>query len=308
MPEPGGRHDRVSTQTIVALATPFGRDGAPDHGRVAAHVQSLAARGVDAVLVAGTTGEGPSLSVVERRALTEAGIRAASRLPVLVATGCASLTETIELTAHALTCGAAGVLIAPPFFFKEVSEEGLLDYYRSVLDRAIPDGGRLFLYHVPQETMVPISFSLVERVRLHAGSRLAGIKDSEGDLDRLCQTVARFPTLRVLTGAEPLLGPFVRAGGTGAISGLANVVPDQVAAVVRNSRTDTPVGARAQATLTATWEIVTGYRPYAPAIKALLARQTGDQAWAAVRPPLRQLPESRAAALAQELHAHVANR
>src|SRR5690348_16288650 len=104
-----------------ATLTPLGADGRPDHIRLAAHVRRIFAAGVDGIALFGTTGEGQSFSLAERRAgleaLLAAGIEPAR---ILAGTGCAALPETVELTRHAVACGCAGALVLPPFFFKDV--------------------------------------------------------------------------------------------------------------------------------------------------------------------------------------------
>src|SRR5215813_6266959 len=103
-----------------ATLTPLDADGAPDHARLAAHVRRLFAAGVDGIALFGTTGEGQSFSVAERRAGLEALIAAGIAPGRIVAgTGCAALPETIELTRHAIDCRCAGALALPPFFFKD---------------------------------------------------------------------------------------------------------------------------------------------------------------------------------------------
>ncbi len=153
---------------ITAVLTPFDAGGRPHIARLQNHIRRLEAQGCEAVLLAGTTGEGPSLSLEERKRLLEAGSAAASRLKVLACTTCASLPETIELTRHAFDRGAYGVAVMPPFFYKDISDEGLYAFYRQLLDQAVPEEGRLFLYHIPQ---VDGSARFVRPGRQAAGGR-----------------------------------------------------------------------------------------------------------------------------------------
>jgi len=113
-----------------ATLSPLDNRGAFDAARLATHAQRLFAAGVDGIAPFGTTGEGQSFSVAERRAGLDALI-AAGIAPrrMLAATGCAALPDAIELTRHALAAGCAGALVLPPFFFKDVTDEGIYAAY-----------------------------------------------------------------------------------------------------------------------------------------------------------------------------------
>ena len=188
------------------------------------------------MLLAGTTGEGPSLSLGERKTLVAAAIAAAARVKVLACTTCASLPETIELTRHAFDQGAYAVTVMPPFFFKDVTEDGLYAFYRQVLDRAVPDGGRLLLYHIPQVTGVQVSFGLVARLLEAGEGRVVGIKDSAGDLEHCRELCRRFPELSVFTGNDQFILEALRSGASGCVTGLVNVFAPLAVAICRAFR------------------------------------------------------------------------
>src|SRR5437016_1164526 len=118
-----------------ATLSPLNETNCLDAVRLAAHVRHLFAAGVDGIALFGTTGEGQSFSLEERRGALEsllaAGIEPAR---IIAATGCAALPDTIELTRHATRIGCAGVLIVPPFFFKGVSDAGVFGTYARVID------------------------------------------------------------------------------------------------------------------------------------------------------------------------------
>jgi Dihydrodipicolinate synthetase family len=145
-----------------ALMTPLDASLAIDHATFAAHSKALLAAGCGGVTPFGTTGEGPSFSVAERIAAVDAlvaGGVSASR--ILVSVSCAALPDTIALTQHAQRIGAWGVLLMPPFFFKGVSDAGIVDSYRQVLD-AVPDPAlRVVLYHIPQVSGVALSHAVI---------------------------------------------------------------------------------------------------------------------------------------------------
>ena len=111
-------------------------------------------------------------------ALVAAGIDPSRMMP---GTGCCSISETVALTAHAVKHGCAGVLMLPPFYYKNVSEEGLYRYFSEVVQRVGDARLRIYLYHIPPVAIVGITPRLVERLLKAYPSAIAGMKDSSGD-------------------------------------------------------------------------------------------------------------------------------
>ncbi|MEJ5199892.1 MAG: dihydrodipicolinate synthase family protein, partial [Anaerolineae bacterium] len=143
---------------FAPIVTPFRPDdGEVDLPWLRLHLAYLRAHGCTGVIPCGTNGEAASLSVAERQAVVEATMAAADGLVVVPGTGAAALSDAIALTRHAFVVGARAVLVMPPFYFKRPPEEGIIAWYRRLIDAAVPPGGRVLLYHIPQTTGVPIS-------------------------------------------------------------------------------------------------------------------------------------------------------
>ena len=213
-----------------ALLTPLDADLNIDHTRFAAHVKSLLQLGAGGVTPFGTTGEGPSFSVAERREAIDALI--ANGVPadrILVSTSCTALPETLELTLHALEVGAHGCLMLPPFFLKGVSDQGIIDCYRWIIDKAANPKLRMYLYHIPQVTGVGLSHHVIRTLKDLYPDTIVGIKDSACTTAHSVGLAEAFmPPLTVYVGFEPDLPEMARRGSTGAISGLANFLPRMV--------------------------------------------------------------------------------
>jgi 4-hydroxy-tetrahydrodipicolinate synthase len=268
-----------------ALLTPLTADLAVDHTRFAAHSRALLASGCGGVTPFGTTGEGPSFSVAERRdavdALIDGGV-AAER--ILVSVSCAALPDTLALTKHALEIGAHGVLMMPPFFLKGVSDQGVIDAYRYVIDGAADSRLKLYLYHIPQVSAVGLSHAVIAELRRRYRDTIAGIKDSGCDrAESVALAHAFMPPLTVYVGNEPDLPELGRRGSTGAVSGLANFIPRVVHRLVSQPEAPSTPGdlARVERLLA----LLGGYS-LTPALKGIMATLTGDRGWLAVRPPL----------------------
>jgi 4-hydroxy-tetrahydrodipicolinate synthase len=271
---------------VTAVLTPFEQSGRPNLDQMQRHIRVLEQDGSNALLMLGTTGEGPSFSITERKAILEAAIQAAGKMEVMAQTGCASLTDTIDLTRHAFKAGLHKVTIMPPFFFKGVSDDGLFEYYRQIIEEAVPIEGRLMLYHIPQVTQVPISFDLLDRLLNSYGERIAGIKDSAGDLGHLKELCKRFPQLSVFTGNDQLILEALRAGAAGCVTGVLNAFAPMATAIIKAFRSGNPEADGYQRQLTMVWKVLDRYQPYTTLLKALAALRYQDSSWLNVRAPL----------------------
>ncbi|HEU5088615.1 MAG TPA: dihydrodipicolinate synthase family protein, partial [Roseiflexaceae bacterium] len=149
---------------FVALMTPFTSPTGPvDLDAIAPHLRWLEANGVDGIVPCGTTGEGPSLSLAERKAVIDTCLRHRGSLRVIAGTGCANLPETIEASVYAIEQGAEAAMVLPPFFFKNPSDAGLAEYYRAVCD-ALPAGGQVMFYHIPPVSQIAIPPAVIDAV------------------------------------------------------------------------------------------------------------------------------------------------
>ena len=254
------------------------------------HAKKLLARGVDGVAPFGTTGEGQSFSVAQRRsgvdALLAAGISASKIMP---GTGCAALADTIELSRHAIQTRCRGVLVLPPFFFPGISDEGVVASYRALIEGVADDRLRIYLYHIPQVSGVPIGASAIERLIREFPAIIAGVKDSEGNLEHSLSLVHRFPELSIFVGYEPHLPDLLAAGGAGTVCGLANLYPE-VLRRLHDAKTPT----ERDDEIAFLRELLAALQPHSliPAMKAVRALQAGDARWRSVMPPLVPLDEA----------------
>ena len=279
-----------------ALLTPLDGYGRIDPIRMSAHAQALLAQDVDGVAPFGTTGEGPSFSVAERRAGLEALLGAGiAPARLLAATGCAAATDTVELTRHALDSGVRCCLVVPPFYFKDVDDDALFAFYAALIDTVADPRLRLYVYHIPQFSGVPVSAGMLGRLADAYPGVVAGVKDSSADWTHTERLLARVPRLDILVGHEPHVPRLLRAGGAGTICGVANVYPSIVKALFAAD-----VRAADEARVQRFIDILFRY-PFLPAFKAIVAAQTRDSGWCAVRTPWTALPETARHALVAAL-------
>ena len=273
---------------LSPVVTPFNKDLSPDPRRFIAHCQWLLTQNCG-LAVFGTNSEANSLSVNERIALLDALLAAdvdPSRM--MPGTGCCALTDTVRLTEHAVKAGCAGVLMLPPFYYKDVSEEGLYRSFSEVVERVGDARLRIYLYHIPPVAVVGITPGLVERLLKKYPTAIAGMKDSSGDWNNTRTFLDAFAKsgFDVFPGSESFLLAGLKNGGAGCISATANVNPAAIDRLFRDWRK--PDADMQQEALNVVRKTV-GQYVMIPALKAVVAHYSKDPEWTAVRPPLTEL-------------------
>jgi 4-hydroxy-tetrahydrodipicolinate synthase len=274
-----------------------------DQERTIAHYAWLLENGCDGVLVFGTTSEANSFSVAERKRLLEQAVEAGIKPErLLVGTGCCAFADSIELTRHAVQIGCAGVLMLPPFYYKQLSGDGLFRYFASLIERVANDSWKLYLYHIPPIAIVPFSFSLIEKLIAHYPEIIAGIKDSSGNWEHTKELIERFarPGFDVFPGNESTLLAALRMGAAGCIPGTANVYARLLQTIF--SARQTAEAEEQQSVVSKYRQVILGY-PLIPALKAIISRMRVDLAWKNVQPPLSPLPEFELEGLLEKLTA-----
>lgn len=168
---------------IAAIATAVDGKGEPDRARSTVLARFLLDNGCDGLNVLGTTGEATSFSLDQRRGVMSA--YAAAGLPLdrmMVGTGAAALADAVALTRHAAELGFAGALVLPPFYYKGVHDDGLVAYIDAILAATAARQIPIYLYHFPAQSGLPWHVGLLRRLLDTFGDRIAGLKDSSGDM------------------------------------------------------------------------------------------------------------------------------
>jgi 4-hydroxy-tetrahydrodipicolinate synthase len=287
---------------IVALITPVDREGRVDHRALGQLVERLVSRGVTGISPLGSTGEGYSLSLEQRLAVvdTVAGVVPAG-MPVIPGTFPHNHEQAVAEIAAYADHGGTAVLAAPPSYYPLSAAEQQAYFSRVADAAALP----LVLYNIPRFTKVQIAAPVAAALAAHP--RIAGLKDSSGDLGYgagLLDAVAAAGAageFSVLTGIDSLLVSYLLAGARGTICGSANVVPELVRAVydaAREGKLDEAL--RHEARLRAVnAACLTGALP--AAFKAVLAAAGIGEPW--LVPPRQPLTEAETATLRERLTA-----
>jgi 4-hydroxy-tetrahydrodipicolinate synthase len=300
---------------LAPVVTPFTADLAPDSQRFIVHCKWLLSQNCG-LAVFGTNSEANSLSLEERAMLLDelvaAGVDPARMMP---GTGCCSIIETVELTKQAVSNGCAGVLMLPPFYYKDVSEEGLYRYFSEVVQRVGDARLKIYLYHIPPVAVVGITPKLVERLLAAYPNAIAGMKDSSGDWNNTKTFLEAFAgqsaraarTFDVFVGSESFLLANMRNGGVGTISATANVNPAAIYELYKkwNTTDDTDDADQQQSRLNVVREVFSNrkFPSMIAALKQAIAICADDPAWRTVRPPLVEFTPEQAKTLGADLEA-----
>lgn len=281
---------------IAAIPTPFTKTLEPDIDRFVSLAGRLLDEGCDALNMCGTTGEATSMSLAQRKALMSAAAKALPRDQLMVGTGAASVADAIELTRHAGELGLAGALLLPPFYYKNVGDDGVIAYFSAVAQMTATQAIPLYLYHFPALSGVPFHPALVAALRERIGPRLSGLKDSSGDLAYSRTVAATVPDFDVFPSDEGSLMEARDGAFAGCISATANLSSRLCAAAWR----DGDAGALATASAIRK-RVASG--PLIPGIKAMVAEMMADPAYASPLPPLTALPAADSEKLKHDLKA-----
>lgn len=272
----------------AAVLTPFDAELRPDAKKAIAYYDMLLRSGCDSLNVLGTTGEAMSMSADVRLRFMEAV--AGGTLPrerMMVGTGANALADAIRLTSAAFALGFAAALVMPPFFFRGISDDGVMQFFDRLIDGVRPPQKGILLYNYPAMTGVTFHADLIDRlVRAYPGI-VGGIKDSSNDAQLQREIHSRHPDLLVYPSSESFLTDARERGFAGCISGTVALWPHLAARVWSGDGS-------AQSDLTRRREAISRV-PLLPGVRYLLSRATGDLDWVRSIPPLQQVSDAQVA-------------
>lgn len=268
----------------AAVITPLDEAFSPDGSLAVPYYRDLLSRGCDALNVLGTTGEAMSLPLVQRRAFMEA--LAGGGLPrdrMMIGTGAPALADAIELTRAAFTIGFAGALVMPPFFYRDASDDGVLQFFDALLGAVDPPRGGVLLYNFPRMSGITFSPHLTRRLVETFGDVIGGVKDSSNDAALQKALGEAHPQLAVFPSSEEDLTKARECGYAGCISGSVALWPELAARVWRGAASE-------QAALSEKRRRLAG-KPLIAEVRRQVAQATGEAAWNRSVPPLMALAE-----------------
>jgi 4-hydroxy-tetrahydrodipicolinate synthase len=211
---------RVST----AMVTPFDNKGHIDFPKTTQLINHLIENGTDSLVVAGTTGESPTLTKEEKLALFKHAVKAADkRVPVIAGTGSNNTYESIELTKKAEQLGVDAIMIVAPYYNKP-NQEGLYQHFKAIAEStSLP----VMVYNIPGRSSVNILPETI--IRLSKISNIAAVKEASGDLNAMAKIIANTDeNFMVYSGDDGLTLPCMAIGGTGIVSVASHVIGNEM--------------------------------------------------------------------------------
>jgi 4-hydroxy-tetrahydrodipicolinate synthase len=271
----------------AAALTPLNADLGVDHAALAEHVRWLLANGCAGVAALGTTGEANSFSVTERcELIAQLGRGGFAPERMLIGVGCCAAPDTIALTRAALAAGFSNVMMLPPFYYKNVSDDGLFLAYARIFDAVNDPRLRVIIYDIPPMTGFNLSIPLLRRLRDAFPQTVIGVKNSSCYWSAMEATLAALPGFKMFAGSEQFLLQTLRAGGPGCISATANVTAPALAEIYAGWRGDCADALQAAATRT---RLSLQGVPAIPALKDLMSIKQNQPSWRRLRPPFVSL-------------------
>ena len=277
-----------------AVLTPFKKDLTIDTKLFISHCEFLLKSNISLAPL-GTTGEANSVSISEKLDLIKT--IANSDLPkekIIIGTGNTSFVDAALLTKTAVENKIYSVLLLPPFYYKNVSDEGVYQYYKEIINTVKSTNLRIFLYNIPQVSGVTISIDLVNRLKKEFSDTITGIKDSSGNFENT-KKYKEIKNFIVYPGSEKFLYDGLNIGCSGCISATTNVNIE--AAKLINSF-DKSEGESINKKIKSVRDVFEKY-PVIPALKATKIKE--DSNWSNIRPPLVALSDQQRSNLAKDL-------
>ena len=274
-----------------AALTPINDDLSINKNLYLEHCQYLMKQGHDGLAIFGTTGEANSFSIKEICDAFDFLLSNNLDSNLLIpGTGSSSIEDAIQLTKFAEKNKSRAVLLLPPFYYKNVSDEGIINYFRKIIETVGSSDFHYLLYNIPQTTSVVLNFNIIETLLKLYPNNIVGIKDSSGNIDSMLKTVKYFQDLALFCGHDSLALKIYKRGGAGAITAGTNIAGRLLSFIINNINKEKEIEDfnSYQALLEKIRETITLEEPIS-VMKAYFSIINKNPDWNKVMPPLKSL-------------------
>ncbi len=224
----------------TAIITPMHEDGSVDYESYGKIIDWQIAEGIDAIVAAGTTGEGSTLSDEEHRDVVRFTVdKVAGRVPVIAGTGSNDIAYAVDLTRYSCEAGADAMLVVSPYYNK-ATQKGLIQSFTKIADESTKP---IILYNVPSRTGCNILPSTVAELADHPN--IVGIKEASGNISQIAETISLTRgKIDTYSGNDDQIVPLLSLGGSGVISVVSNILPRKTAEICSRFFTGDVAGSR----------------------------------------------------------------
>ncbi len=274
-----------------AVLTPVNNNLSINNNLHLRHCQSLMQKGLDGLTIFGTNGEASSFSINQKihsiEFLLENRIDASN---LIIGSGAASLEDAMELTNFSAKIGAKASLLIPPFYFKSVTDDGVISYYRNVIEQTGDNNFKFLLYNIPQHSGVTINFNIIENLLKLYPNNVVGLKDSTGNMDNMLKTIKYFNNFAVFCGNGAMALHTTKRGGAGAITGDANITARLLSFIIHNFKREKEIDNfdGLQTLIEKIRNVLTSHEQIS-LLKAYYSIADNIEEWNNVMPPLKRI-------------------
>ena len=281
-----------------ALLIPMNPDYSVDIDALVDHINDMFDNGCKGAVIFGTTGEAASFPLeAKKKVLKDLMSKGIPPKRLMVGVGHSSIEETVDMINTALSYNVLAVLWHPPYYFKNLSDDGVVEFYKESIERVNSNSLKVILYNFPMFTGVPLSHSIIERLYNLFPKNIIGIKDSGFDYDKTLALIKRFPQLKVYVGKDSDTSELVRNGAVGAIVALSNIVPRLMCSLYEYGLDSTKPNRNEE--INKLWNLI-GQHYLICSVKAIMASEKGPK-WNVARPPLFAITQEQVEALAKQV-------
>ena len=274
--------------TYCAALTPLNTDYSINKELFLEHCSNLLSQGLDGLAIFGTTGEGNSFNVNEKieavNYLIDNNIGADKLIP---GTGQCSIKDAVIYSKAIAKLKVKTVLVLPAFYYKNVSNEGVVEFYKRVIEEVGESDLKYILYNIPQVSGVSIGFEVIEQLIKLFPNNVVGMKESSGNLDNMLKITKYFNNFSLFSGSDSLALKVCRSGGAGAITATSNISGKLLSYIVNNYKKESSIEnfQSLQKLQVQIRETALTHEPIS-ALKAFLSVKNNEEEWNRINPPL----------------------
>mgnify|MGYP001183872542 CR=1 FL=1 len=279
--------------TYCAALTPIHDDYSINKKLFLEHCKNLLSQGLDGLGIFGTTGEANSFNLNEKieamHYLIDNGIKPDKIIP---GTGQCSVTDTVLLSKEASKLKVKGVLVLPAFFYKNVQDDGIVEYYKQVVEGVEDHNLHYVIYNIPQVSGVKININILEKLIYLFPDNIIGMKDSSGDIDNMLQVIKSISNFSLFSGSDSLALKVCQYGGAGAITATSNISGKLLSYLINNFQNESNIEnfQQLQDLQVQIRSTLFNHEPIS-ALKAFLSVKNNDNNWNRITPPLNSIIE-----------------
>jgi len=274
-----------------AALTPINKDYSINSPLFLYHCEMLLTQGIDGLAVFGTTGEANAFNVDEKINALEYLINSkVDPNKLMPGTGQCSVNDTVRFTKKCAELEVRAVLVLPAFFYKGVSDEGVIEYYRRVIEEVGDNNLHYILYNIPQISGVNINLYIIEKLIKFYPNNVVGMKDSSGNLDNMLKVIKCFNEFCVFSGSDSFALKVCKRGGAGAITATSNISAKLLTYIVNNHKEESLIEnfKAIQSLQEKIRETLFTHEPIS-ALKALMSVKDNNDNWNRINPPLQKI-------------------